>query len=140
MLRLRGSSRADWKPDRLCDISTKSIVTLLTEDREPTSPLSGNQRLRYYRQVYPRLVFVSSYSPQKAYKKIFRCPITLFSLAFSFSDCFVEFVSVFESCCWFRSYRHRSATAPSLLFVSAAIPSTFPRLQVEPPHYSICPR
>jgi hypothetical protein len=26
VLRLRGSSRVDWKPDRLCDISTKSIV------------------------------------------------------------------------------------------------------------------
>jgi hypothetical protein len=26
MLRLRGSSRVDWKSDRLCDISTKSIV------------------------------------------------------------------------------------------------------------------
>jgi hypothetical protein len=25
VLRLRGSSRVDWKPDRLCDISTKSI-------------------------------------------------------------------------------------------------------------------
>jgi hypothetical protein len=27
VLRLRDSSRVDWKPDRLCDISTKSIVT-----------------------------------------------------------------------------------------------------------------
>jgi hypothetical protein len=27
VLRLWGSSRVDWKPDRLCDISTKSIVT-----------------------------------------------------------------------------------------------------------------
>jgi hypothetical protein len=27
VLRLRGSSRVDWKPDRLCDISTKLIVT-----------------------------------------------------------------------------------------------------------------
>jgi hypothetical protein len=26
VLRLRGSSRVDWKPDRLCDISAKSIV------------------------------------------------------------------------------------------------------------------
>jgi hypothetical protein len=26
VLRLRGSSRVDWKLDRLCDISTKSIV------------------------------------------------------------------------------------------------------------------
>jgi hypothetical protein len=26
VLRLRGSSRVDWKSDRLCDISTKSIV------------------------------------------------------------------------------------------------------------------
>jgi hypothetical protein len=24
---IAGSSRVDWKPDRLCDISTKSIVT-----------------------------------------------------------------------------------------------------------------
>jgi hypothetical protein len=27
VLRLWGSNRVDWKPDRLCDISTKSIVT-----------------------------------------------------------------------------------------------------------------
>jgi hypothetical protein len=27
VLRLWGSSRVDWKSDRLCDISTKSIVT-----------------------------------------------------------------------------------------------------------------
>jgi hypothetical protein len=27
VLQLRGSSRVDWKPDHLCDISTKSIVT-----------------------------------------------------------------------------------------------------------------
>jgi hypothetical protein len=27
VLRLRGSSLVDWKPDRLYDISTKSIVT-----------------------------------------------------------------------------------------------------------------
>jgi hypothetical protein len=26
VLRLRDSSRVDWKPDRLCDISTKSMV------------------------------------------------------------------------------------------------------------------
>jgi hypothetical protein len=31
VLRLRGSSRVDWKPDRLCDISTKLIVTFVAE-------------------------------------------------------------------------------------------------------------
>ena len=39
MLRLRGSSRVDWKPDRLCrSPNTTIVIQNLTEDREPTSP------------------------------------------------------------------------------------------------------
>ena len=42
MLQLRGSSRVDWKPDRLCrSPNTTIVIQNLTEDREPTSPLFG---------------------------------------------------------------------------------------------------
>jgi hypothetical protein len=42
VLRLRGSSRVDWKSDRLCDISTKSIVSAFRPRGVPgpTSKLS----------------------------------------------------------------------------------------------------
>jgi hypothetical protein len=44
VLRLRGSSRVDWKPDRLCDISTKSIVTFTW--RKIGHPRSYQQDIR----------------------------------------------------------------------------------------------
>jgi hypothetical protein len=38
--RLRGSSRVDWKPDRLCDISTKLIVTFIGRKIGHPAPIS----------------------------------------------------------------------------------------------------
>jgi hypothetical protein len=52
VLRLRGSSRVDWKSDRLCDISKKIDSYLhLTEDRAPLFLSSGIRARAHFKKV-----------------------------------------------------------------------------------------
>jgi hypothetical protein len=122
-------------------IYPKRVIFHLTEDRAPTSPSSGNQRLKYSRQDYPQFRFrLRPIVHKHPTKKILLSENPCVSLAISFQFRIVEFVSVVESCCWFRFCLGRSSTAPSLcLFLPLYHPSSS-RLQVVPLHYLTCPR
>ena len=86
---IAGSGIVDRKPDCLYHVVDKSIVILLTEDRDPLFPSSGNQRLKYTVRfaLPPSLFSPLSHSPQSALVVastshfVFPTPITIaFSL------------------------------------------------------------
>jgi len=86
-----------------------------------------------YNLVCPRFIFIHYLQSTKIPKNslIFRCPITHCALQFHFQFCFVEFVSVVESSCWFDCVRQHSSFAPLLFLVSAAMLSTVSKQQVK---------
>ena len=81
------------------------FTNYLSEDRAWPSSI-GIRALRFtarYNPVCPRFIFVHYLQSTKSPKNslIFRCPITHCALQFRFQFCFVQFVSVVESSCWF---------------------------------------
>ena len=109
------------------EISTNRFTPLpLGRSASAYQVVSGFQVARevYYRVSF-RFIIVHHLSSTKSLKRFtFRCPTTHLSLAISFTDRFLEFVSVVESYCWLGFVRGHSSTAPLLLIVSAAILST----------------
>jgi hypothetical protein len=70
----------------VCHIRPKRVIFHLTEDRAPTFPSSGSQRLRYSRQDYPQFRFRLRPIVYKNPTKKFHYPRTLvLALQFRFS-------------------------------------------------------
>jgi hypothetical protein len=107
---LQGSNRVDLKPDRQRRDLHQSNLPVTSRKIGPSTIswfISWYQISRFparYNLVCLRFIFVHYLQSTKKSPKIFQFPLSYHPLCFaiSFSDCFVEFVSVVESSCWFR--------------------------------------
>ena len=125
-------------------------VTHSTNRMTPTSRKTGPSPhqvvsdfwfpVRYYPSFFPLDSFrVTVLESTKTLKK-YHCPRSVLAFAISFQIPFVEFVSVVESCCWFSVFVVVVQSPVAVCLFPPLSHPLLPKQQVDPSHYSTCPR